>query len=44
MKRDCPMPRADPRYFLRMHYELDEAEDALAGRLEKEITPMTAAT
>jgi len=26
-----------------MDYELDVAEDALEGRLEKEITPITAA-
>jgi plasmid maintenance system antidote protein VapI len=27
---------------LQMDYELDVAEDALEGRLEKEITPITA--
>jgi len=28
---------------LQMDYELDVAEDALEGRLEQEITPITAA-
>ncbi len=34
-----------PQFWLglQMDYELDMAEDALEGRLKKEITPMTAA-
>ena len=36
--------KMSPQFWLglQMDYELDMAEDALEGRLEKEITPMTA--
>jgi len=36
--------KMSPQFWLslQMDYELDMAEDALAGRLEKEVTPRTA--